>query len=166
MRGSRGCHRSSHSMPPSLCRSARTVPLPAERRAQAFVKKIRDITDLCQASMAASNQSQEESANKRRQVAPNWTPEAKEPLGPGQVARIPRTQAVRETGIQLRLVGTYPVHLRKACIEHTARGQSIQGGPTQSQPKPREIEKAGAAAGQRSLSWAQPTVEEGTEMEE
>jgi len=44
--------------------------LTAVQRAQDFVKKMKDISDLCQTSMAASAQKQEESANKTRTPAP------------------------------------------------------------------------------------------------
>jgi transposase InsO family protein len=46
------------------------VPLSAEKRAAEFVDKMKRVTEICQASMAASNQQQEESANKRRRPAP------------------------------------------------------------------------------------------------
>jgi hypothetical protein len=41
-----------------------------ERRAKEFVDKIKKVTEICQASMAATNQQQEESANRRRKPAP------------------------------------------------------------------------------------------------
>jgi hypothetical protein len=44
--------------------------LPATERAVAFVKKLGDITDLCQTNMAASAQKQEDSANRFRTPAP------------------------------------------------------------------------------------------------
>lgn len=44
--------------------------LAAAERASAFVEKIRKISDLCQASMAASAQKQEDSANKTQTLAP------------------------------------------------------------------------------------------------
>jgi len=45
-------------------------PLAAAERATAFVEKMKSISDLCQASMAASAQKQEESANRTRIPAP------------------------------------------------------------------------------------------------
>ena len=48
------------------------VPISAEKRATEFVDKIKKVTEICQASMAASNQQQEESANKRRRPAPTF----------------------------------------------------------------------------------------------
>ena len=44
--------------------------LAAAERAAQFVEKMNEISDLCQASMAASAQNQEESANKKRTPAP------------------------------------------------------------------------------------------------
>ena len=44
--------------------------LATAERASAFVEKIRKISDLCQASMAASAQRQEDSANKTQTLAP------------------------------------------------------------------------------------------------
>jgi transposase InsO family protein len=46
------------------------VPISKEMRAAEFVSKIKKITEICQASMAAANQQQEESANRKRNPAP------------------------------------------------------------------------------------------------
>lgn len=46
--------------------------LAADERAAQFVAKIKEITDLCQVSMAAATQRQEESANKTRTPAPKY----------------------------------------------------------------------------------------------
>jgi hypothetical protein len=46
------------------------VPVSAEVRAKEFVRKMKEITEICQASMAATNQQQEESANRKRSPAP------------------------------------------------------------------------------------------------
>jgi hypothetical protein len=48
------------------------VPVSAEKRARDFVKKIKEVIEICQASMAATNQQQEESANRRRNPAPTF----------------------------------------------------------------------------------------------
>jgi hypothetical protein len=45
-------------------------PLEEQRKAQHFADNIKKVTELCQASMAASNQQQEETANARRNPAP------------------------------------------------------------------------------------------------
>lgn len=46
------------------------TPVPAETRAKDFAKRIREVTEICQATMAATNQQQEESANRKRNPAP------------------------------------------------------------------------------------------------
>ena len=48
------------------------VPVSSEKRAKEFVQKIKEVTELCQASMAAASQQQEESANKRRHPATSF----------------------------------------------------------------------------------------------
>lgn len=46
--------------------------VPARRKAEAFVKRMKEVTDLCQVLMADSAQKQEETANKRRTPAPGY----------------------------------------------------------------------------------------------
>ena len=50
--------------------ASRTASRPANVRAVEFVRKIKQITDLCQATMAAAAQKQEENANRTRTPAP------------------------------------------------------------------------------------------------
>nr|POE51761.1 hypothetical protein CFP56_25968 [Quercus suber] len=50
--------------------SIQNVQVNASKRAETFVQKIKDISDLCQTTMAAAAQKQEENANKTRNPAP------------------------------------------------------------------------------------------------
>lgn len=51
-------------------------------------------------------------------------------------------------------------------IERSTKSTIVQSQAKKAADRPRGLDKAGTAVGQRPLAWVQPTVEEGDEIEE